>query len=73
MQKHMEADIYGKCSRGPIKHQCGREKEEDYAEEEEDLLIWDLTFQAGLKSKFWSDHQRRRAKKVRNTVWTAKR
>jgi len=37
------------------------------------LLIGDLTFQAGLKSKFYSDHQRRRAKKDRNTAWTAKR
>ena len=29
MQRHMDVDVYGKCSRGPVKHKCEREKEQD--------------------------------------------
>ena len=29
MQNHMDVHVYGKCSRGPIKRKCGRDKELD--------------------------------------------
>jgi len=45
MQKHMEVDIYGKCSRGPIRHQCGREKEEDCYKKMEENYKFYLSFE----------------------------
>ena len=48
MQKHMEVDIYGKCSRGPIRHQCGRENEEDCYKKMEENYKFYLSFENSL-------------------------
>merc|ERR1719242_1560108 len=48
MQKYMDVDIYGKCSRGPIKHTCGREKEKDCYDMMEKNYKFYLSFENSL-------------------------
>ena len=44
----MDVDIYGKCSRGPIKHTCGREKEKDCYDMMEKNYKFYLSFENSL-------------------------
>ena len=44
----MDIDIYGKCSRGPIKHKCGRENEQDCYKMMEKNYKFYLSFENSL-------------------------